>query len=84
MPLVIEVQDDEIVYMEPFSGGALNANDREYFEENGTIDQIFTRLEADISQGPDYLEVSYSPIYGFPTHILDEKQLRTLNWGTFL
>lgn len=69
MPLVIEVQDGEMISMESFSGGALIANDRQYFEENGTIDQIFTKLEADLRQDPDYFEVRYDQTYGFPTYV---------------
>ncbi len=69
MPLVIEVQDEKIVSLEPFGGDAITEDDRRYFEENGTIDQIFTRLEAAIREDPDYFEARYSLEYGFPTYI---------------
>lgn len=69
MPLVIEVQDGEIISLEPFGGDPITAGDRQYFEENGSIDQIFTKLEADIRQDPDYFEVRYDQTYGFPTYV---------------
>ena len=67
MPLVIEVQNGEVVSMEYQSGNEIEASNRELFEKYATIDHIFTELEKDINGEADEVVVKYDPTYGFPT-----------------
>ena len=67
MPLVIEVQDGEVVSMEYQSGNEIEVTNRELFEKYATIDRIFTELETDINGAADEVVVKYDPTYGFPT-----------------
>jgi hypothetical protein len=70
MPLIIEVQDGEVVSMEFQSGNEIDANSRELFEKYATIDHIFTELEADLNGAADEVTIaSYDPTYGFPTEV---------------
>jgi len=69
MPLVIEVQDGEVVSMEFQSGNEIDASSRELFEKYATIDRLFTELEADINGAADEVTVKYDPTYGFPTEV---------------
>ena len=66
MPLVIEVQDGEVVSMEYQSGNEIDAANRELFEKYATIDRIFSELETDINGAADEVVVSYDATYGFP------------------
>jgi len=66
MPLVIEVQDGEVVSMEYQSGNEIDAANRELFEKYATIDRIFSELETDINGAADEVVVSYDSTYGFP------------------
>ena len=67
MPLIIEVQDGEVVSMEYQSGKAVDNTNRELFEKYATIDRIFSELETDINGAADEVIVTYDPTYGFPT-----------------
>jgi hypothetical protein len=68
MPLVVEVQDGEVVSMEYQSGNEIDATNRELFDKYATIDRIFTALETDLKDA-DEVVVTYDPTYGFPTKV---------------
>jgi hypothetical protein len=67
MPLIIEVQDGEVVSMEFQSGNEIDPSLLELFDKYATIDGIFSELEADINGAADKVIVEYDPTYGFPT-----------------
>jgi hypothetical protein len=68
MPLVIEVQDGEVVSMEFQNGSEIDpAIRQDLFEKYATLDRIFAELEADLSGAADKVTVEYDPTYGFPT-----------------
>jgi len=69
MPLLIEVQDGQVVSMEYQSGKEIDASNRELFEKYATIDRIFAELEADLNGAADKVTVTYDPTYGFPTEL---------------
>ena len=68
MPLIIEVQDGEVVSME-FEGGTEidPAIRQDLFDRYATIDRLFTELEADLNGAADKVTVAYDETYGFPT-----------------
>jgi hypothetical protein len=66
MPLIIEVQDGQVVSMEYQSGNEIDATNRELFEKYATIDRIFAELEAGLNGAADKVTVEYDPTYGFP------------------
>ena len=66
MPLIIEVQDGQIVSMEYQSGNEIDAESREIFKRYETIDLIFSELEAGLQGAADTVTVKYDPTYGFP------------------
>jgi hypothetical protein len=67
MPLIIEVQDGEVVSMEYQNGNEIDASSRELFEMYATIDRLFSELEADLNGAADKVVVEYDATYGFPT-----------------
>ena len=68
MPLIIEVQDGEVVSMEFQSGNEIDPSLRaDLFDKYATIDRIFSELEADLNGAADAVTVKYDPTYGFPT-----------------
>jgi hypothetical protein len=69
MPLIIEVQDGNVVSMEFQSGKEIDAANRELFDKYATIDRIFAELEADVNGAADEVIVKYDPTYGFPTEV---------------
>ena len=69
MPLIIEVQDGEVVSMEYQSGNEIDATSRELFEKYATIDRLFAELEADINGAADEVIAKYDATYGFPTEV---------------
>ncbi|HET9910549.1 MAG TPA: DUF6174 domain-containing protein [Anaerolineales bacterium] len=70
MPLIVEVQDGEVVSMEFQSGNEIDADSRELFEKYATIDRIFTELEADLNGAADEVTINgYDAKYGFPTEV---------------
>lgn len=69
MPLMIEVENNEVVSMEYQSGNEIDASSRELFEKYATIDRLFTELEADSNGAADEVTVKYDPTYGFPTEV---------------
>jgi hypothetical protein len=69
MPLVIEVQDGEVVSMEYQSGKEIDAPSLELFEKYATIDRLFAELEADLNGAADEVTATYDATYGFPTEV---------------
>lgn len=70
MPLVIEVQDGEVVSMEFHNGAELDPQLRQdLFDKYATIDGLFAELEAGLNGGADNVVVKYDPTYGFPTEV---------------
>jgi hypothetical protein len=67
MPLIVEVQDGQVVSMEYQSGNEIDATNRELFEKYATIDRIFAEIEAGLNGAADKVTVEYDPTYGFPT-----------------
>src|SRR5919109_223458 len=68
MPLIIEVQDGEVVSMEFQSGNEIDPSLRaELFDTYATIDRLFGELEADLNGAADAVTVKYDATYGFPT-----------------
>jgi hypothetical protein len=68
MPLVIEVQDGEVVSMEFQNGAELDPTLRkDLFDKYATIDRLFAELEAGLNGAADSVTVKYDPTYGFPT-----------------
>jgi hypothetical protein len=67
MPLIVEVQDGEVVSMEYQSGNEIEDVNRELFDKYATIDRIFAELEADLNGAADQVTVEYDPTHGFPT-----------------
>ena len=69
MPLIIEVQDGEVVSMEFQSGNEIDASNHELFDKYATIDRLFDELEADLNGAADEVIAKYDPTYGFPTEV---------------
>lgn len=67
MPLVIEVQNDEVVSMEFQNGQEIDPSLLELFNKYATIDRLFAELEAGLNGAADEVTVKYDPTYGFPT-----------------
>ncbi|HEX5836222.1 MAG TPA: DUF6174 domain-containing protein [Anaerolineales bacterium] len=68
MPLIIEVQDGEVVSMEYASGNELDPNSLELFNRYATVDRIFAELEKAHAEA-DSVTVEYDETYGFPTQV---------------
>ncbi|MCI0553807.1 MAG: DUF6174 domain-containing protein [Anaerolineae bacterium] len=69
MPLIIEVQDGQVVSMEYSSGNEIDAGSREYFQRFETIDKVFEQLQKDIGGEADEVVVTYNATYGFPEEV---------------
>lgn len=69
MPLVIEVQDGEVVSMEYSSGAEIEPAVLDLFQQYATIDRIFAELEKALNGGADSVTVTYDETYGFPTQV---------------
>lgn len=67
MPLVIEVQDGEVVSMEYATGNEIDPSLLEMFNKYATIDRLFAEIEAGLKGGADKVTVEYDATYGFPT-----------------
>ncbi len=65
MPLVIEVQNGEVVSMEYQNGNEIDSTSRGYFQRYATIDKIFGELTKDINGEADQVTVTYDANYGF-------------------
>jgi len=66
MPLIIEVQDGQVVSMEFHNGKEIDSTNGELFEKYATIDRIFAELGADLNGAADKVTVEYDPTLGFP------------------
>ena len=69
MPLIIEVQDGQVVSMEYASGNEIDAANREYFARFETIDRLFEQLQKDIGGEADEVVATYNANYGFPEEV---------------
>ena len=69
MPLIIEVQDGQVVSMEYSSGNEIDAANLEYFQRFETIDRLFEQLQKDIGGEADEVVVTYNETYGFPEEV---------------
>ena len=69
MPLIIEVQDGQVVSMEFASGNEIDEANREYFARFETIDKLFEQLRKDIGGEADEVVVTYNTPYGFPEEV---------------
>jgi ABC-type Fe3+-hydroxamate transport system substrate-binding protein len=69
MPLIIEVQDGQVVSMEYSTGNEIDTNNREYFQRFETIDRLFEQLQKDIRGEADEVVVTYNGTYGFPEEV---------------
>ena len=70
MPLIIEVQDGEVVSMEFENGAEIDpAIGQDLFDKYATIDRIFAEVEAGLNDTADNVVVKYDPTYGFPTEV---------------
>jgi len=75
MPLIVEVNDGEVVSMEYSTGNEIDPQLLELFDRYVTIDRLFDGIEngfevAGSDQGPaDKVTVEYDATYGFPTKI---------------
>lgn len=75
MPLIVEVQNGEVVSMEYSTGNEIDPQLLELFDRYVTIDRLFDGIEKSfavegIDQGPaDKVTVEYDATYGFPTKI---------------
>ncbi len=68
-PVIVEVQDGNVVSMEYQSGKELDTSSRDLFEKYATIDRIFSELETNINGKADEFSTTYDQAYGFPTKI---------------
>ena len=75
MPLIVEVQDGEVVSMEYSTGNEIDPQLLELFDRYVTIDRLFDGIEKSFAveggdQGPaDKVTVEYDATYGYPTKI---------------
>ena len=70
MPLIIEVQDGQVVSMEFKSGKEIDpALKADLFDKYATIDRIFAELDADLNGAADVVTAKYDETYGFPTEV---------------
>jgi Family of unknown function (DUF6174) len=69
MPLIIEVQDGEVVSMEFQSGKEIDPSLHELFDKYATIDRLFAELDADLNGAADTVTAKYDATYGFPTEV---------------
>jgi hypothetical protein len=83
MPLVIEVQDGQVVSMEYKSGKEIDPADMELFQRFDTIDKIFAELEKAETEA-ERLEVAYDETYGFPTQITIDQAVQAADDELYL
>ena len=83
MPLVIEVQDGEVVSMEYKSGKEIDPSFLEQFQRFDTIDKIFAELETAQTEA-ERVEVTYDEEYGFPTQVTIDNALQAADDELYL
>jgi hypothetical protein len=68
MPLNIEVKDGEALSITYADGTPISEADPQFdfFTRYGTMERLFSELEADLAGAADEVTVSYDPTYGFP------------------
>jgi Family of unknown function (DUF6174) len=71
-PLLVEVENDQVVSMEYQSGSTLDTASREAFEPYGTINRIFALVTSDLHGERKEVTVTYDPTYGFPTEFFTD------------
>jgi len=69
MPLVIEVQDGNVISMEYQNGNEIDPSLLELFNRYATIDRVFGEVKAGLNGAADEVIVKYDPTYGFPTEV---------------
>jgi hypothetical protein len=83
MPLVIEVQDGEVVSMEYKSGKEIDPAFLEQFQRFDTIDKIFAELEKAQSEA-ERVEVTYDETHSFPTQITIDQAIQAADDELYL
>jgi hypothetical protein len=68
MPLNIEVENGDVLSIIYADGTPIPATDPEFefFSRYGTMERLFSELEADLAGAADEVTVSYDPALGFP------------------
>lgn len=69
MPLIIEVQDGEVISMQYENGSEIDPASLEFFQRYETIEKVFAELEKAVGGEADKVTVSYDGTYGFPEQI---------------
>lgn len=71
MPLAIVVQDNGVISMAYADGSPLAATDPNHrnFLRHGTVEQLFSELQAAPSGDADEVIVTYDRVRGFPSDI---------------
>jgi len=71
MPLTIEVKDGKPVSVITVNGTAVDAANAfaETYAPYSTVDSVFHKLETDFAGGPDKINVTYDPNYGYPVRV---------------
>jgi hypothetical protein len=69
MPLVIEVNNGEVVSMEYHNGNEIDPGSLELFQRYATVDKLFEEIEKDQNGEADKVTVEYDATYGFPTKV---------------
>src|SRR5688500_9472481 len=64
MPLIIEVQDGEVVSMEYSIGNAIDSSSLEYFQSFSTIDRIFEQPHKDSDGEADEVGAAHEATHG--------------------
>ena len=91
MPIIVEVQNGDIISMTSPDGTLITATDPSYeiFSKHATIDRIFSELEAGLAGDAEEVTVTYDSARGFPNDIYfdyikaaadDELSLTVLNF----
>ena len=83
MPLVIEVQDGEVVSMEYKSGKEIDPSFLEQFQRFDTIDKIFAELETAQTEA-ERVEATYDEEYGFPTQVTIDQAVQAADDELYL
>jgi len=69
MPLIIEVENDQVVSLESQIGTTIDPMNREKYERYATIDLIFAEVERSVNGEADEVTAAYDSKYGFPAQV---------------
>ncbi len=71
MPVKVEVNGGQILFISDADGSVISPRDAEYefIAPYGTIDKIFAKLDVGLNGGADNVSASYDPVYGYPVQI---------------